>query len=113
MEHQVIIDCLPLVKDSINLLNIRNIILIDKTIENPELFFSSNNNETLPIYYDYYTDRDKLLDYLEKEFSNIDRIAFIFDNSMMNNKYFLNNELFFTENDIIQYENNKECLENY
>ena len=32
---------------------------------------------------------------------------------MMNNKFFLNNELFFTENDILQFENNKEFLENY
>lgn len=116
MEQQITIDLdvFPIIKDSIDISQVKNIILIDKTIENKEIFFSSNNNETLPIYYNYYTDRDKLFEYLEKEFINIDRIAFIFDNSMMNNKYFLNNELFFTENDIIKFENNKECLvDNY
>ena len=112
-EELVPIDDSPIVKDSINLANIKNIILIDKTIETPEIFFSSNSDDTLPIYYNCSTDRDKLFDYLEKEFVNITRIGFIFDNSMMNNKYFLNNEIFFTENDLIQFENNKESLEDY
>ena len=110
MEQKITIDNSPIIKDSISIADIKKIILIDETIENKQIFFSSNNNETLPIYYNYYTDRDKLFEYLEKEFINIDRIAIIFNNSMMNNKYFLNNELFFTENDIIQFENNKECL---
>jgi hypothetical protein len=114
MEQKITIDNSPIIKDSMNIADIKNIILIDQTIENKQIFFSSNNNETLPIYYNYYTDRDKLFEYLEKEFINIDRIAFIFDNSMMHNKYFLNNELFFTENDIFKFENNKDCLlDNY
>ena len=113
MEQQILVDISPIIKDGVNLSHIKNIILIDKTIETPEIFFLENNNETLPIYYNYYTDREKLFEYLEQEFINIDRIAFIFDNSMMNNKFFLNNQLFFTDNDIIQFENNKECLENY
>lgn len=113
MEQQILVDISPIVKDGVNISHIKNVILIDKTIENPEIFFLGNNNETLPIYYNYYTDREKLFEYLEQEFINIDRLAFIFDNSMMNNKKFLNNELFFTDNDIIQFENNNECLENY
>jgi hypothetical protein len=114
MEQTITIDVLPIIKDNMDISRVKNIILIDKTIENQEIFFSSNNNETLPIYYNYYTDRDKLFEYLEKEFINIDRIAFIFDNSMMHNKYFLNNELFFTENDITQFQNNKDFLiDNY
>ena len=113
MEQQILVDISPIIKDGVNISHIKNIILIDKTIETPEIFFLENNNETLPIYYNYYTDSEKLFEYLEQEFINIDRLAFIFDNSMMNNKNFLNNELFFTDNDIIQFENNKECLENY
>ena len=113
MEQQILIDITPIIKDGVNISHIKNIILIDKTIKTPEIFFLENNNETLPIYYNYYTDREKLFEYLEQEFVNIDRLAFIFDNSMMNNKKFLNNELFFTDNDIIYFENNKECLENY
>jgi len=97
MEQQISINNFPIIKDGLNISYIKNIILIDKTIDNPEIFFSSNNNETLPIYYNYYTDGDKLFEYLEKEFTNINRLAFIFNNSMMNNKYFLNNELFFTK----------------
>jgi hypothetical protein len=114
MEISVVIDNLPIIKEEgNNNINIKNIMLIDKTIESSELFFSFNNNETIPIQYNYYTDRDKLFEYLEKEFINIDRIAFIFDNSMMHNKYFLNNELFFTENDIFKFENNETDLDNY
>ena len=113
MEQQISLDIYPIIKDGLIISHIKNIILIDKTIETPEIFFLENNNETLPIYYNYYTDREKLFEYLEQSFINIDRLAFIFDNSMMNNKKFLNSELFFTDNDIIQFENNKECLENY
>ena len=91
MEQKITIDNSPIIKDSISIADIKKIILIDETIENKQIFFSSNNNETLPIYYNYYTDRDKLFEYLEKEFINIDRIAIIFNNSMINNKYFLNN----------------------
>ena len=112
-QHLVPIDNSPIFKDSLNLALIKNIILIDKTIETPDIFFSSNSNDTLPICYNYYTDRDKLFEYLEKEFVNLNRIGFIFNNSMMNSKYFLNNEVFFTENDLIQFKNDKESLANY
>jgi hypothetical protein len=114
MEVQLVpIDDSPIVKDSINLALIKNIILIDNTIETPEIFFSSNSDDTLPIYYNCCTDKNKLFDYLEKEFVNITRIGFIFNNSMMNSKYFLNSELFFTENDLIQFETNKDSLSSY
>jgi hypothetical protein len=101
-----------IMKDNINTLHIKNIILIDKTVEQSELFFSSNNDETLSIYYNYDSDRDRLFDYLEKTFIKIDRIGIIFDNSNMSNKYFLNNEPFFTEDDLIHFENNN-GYENY
>ena len=68
MEQKITIDNSPIIKDSISIADIKKIILIDETIENKQIFFSSNNNETLPIYYNYYTDRDKLFEYLEKEF---------------------------------------------
>ena len=114
MEEEIVsIDDSPIIKDSINLALIKNIILIDNTIETPEIFFSSNSDDTLPIYYNCCTDKNKLFDYLEKEFVNINRIGFIFNNSMMNSKYFLNSELFFTENDLIQFETNKDSLSSY
>ena len=64
MEQQISLDIYPIIKDGLIISHIKNIILIDKTIETPEIFFLENNNETLPIYYNYYTDREKLFEYL-------------------------------------------------
>jgi hypothetical protein len=113
IEEPVSLDDAPVIKDNIDMSNIKNIILIDKNIESSDLFFSSGNDETLAVSYNYYTDREKLLDSLKNLFSNIERVALIFDNSMMNNKYFLNAEPLFTENDISQFETNAESTENY
>ena len=50
MEQEILVDISPIIKDGVNISHIKNIILIDKTIETPEIFFLGNNNETLPIY---------------------------------------------------------------
>ena len=79
-----------------------NIIFIDDHITDSNLFLNSLNNNTLPILYNYNTDKDKILTYLKTNVNSIDRLCFVFDNSQLNYKLFLNNETFFTENDLSQ-----------
>ena len=86
--------------------NIKNVMLIDKSINYSSSFFNSPNDITIPIGYNYYTSNQTILNYLESKFTKIDRLCFIFDNSQMDNKMFLNNEVFFTENDIYLFNNN-------
>ena len=115
METSVIdLNTSPISNSNSSIKNAKNIILIDNTIENSDLFFNSNNEKTLSIKYNYYTDRQKLSDHLKtNRLSNVERLCFIFDNSMMNHKHFLNNEPFFNENDISNFDNNNTTLNDY
>ncbi len=110
-ESIVVLNTIPIINN--NLDNIKNIVLIDNTINSSELFFNSNNSNTLTIKYNYYTDGQKMTDCLINKFKCIQRLCFVFDNSMMNHKIFLNNEPFFNENDISQFDNNNIILDDY
>ena len=96
---KIVFDKEPIINNNINILQVKNIILIDKTVQQSDIFFNSSNENTLAICYNSYTEREKLLDYLKSNFTTLDRIALVFDNSMMNNKIFLNEQSFFTEDD--------------
>jgi hypothetical protein len=81
--------------------NITNIILIDSFVSQSEQFINSVNNNTLAIVYRRAASYDKLLEILNNEnLINVKRIAFAFDNDLIESKYFINENPFFTDNDI-------------
>ena len=77
---------------------IHNILLIDDTVKDYDLFVKGSNLSTFPIVYNYHSDRNELKTLLLSKFNNIDRIAFVFHNSNMYTKQFLNNQNIFIDN---------------
>ncbi len=75
--------------------------MIDDTIKDYDLFVKGSNLSTFPIVYNYHSDRNELKTLLLSKFNNIDRIAFVFHNSNMYNKQFLNNQEFFCISDSV------------
>ena len=86
-----------------NIKNIKNIILIDNNLKFKDNFCDYTNDNTLPILYSYNTKRNDLLNELNKYFldSTIDRLCIVFsDPASDNSKTFIENDTFFTINDI-------------
>ena len=77
---------------------ISNIILIDSNLIESQIFYDSANKRTFPIIYSYESDRDELFGLLQNKFASIERISFVFHDSV-SGKTFLNNEPFFLETD--------------
>lgn len=91
----------PLIfKSDVNFDLIKNVLLIDSNVQHNQIFFDSSNSMTLPIIYRNDSERIELINYLKMNLTNIDRIGFVFNDSQMNNKMFLNNKLFFTQTDL-------------
>ena len=91
----------------INYSTYTKILFIDSIVENTNPLFSSYvKDDTYPLVYKYYTDRASIFEFL-KNFTNITRIAFVFhgpsnlDTRTIKVKSFLQNGMFFTNNDII------------
>ena len=102
----------PLVFDNsiVNTSSIKNIVLIDSSIKESQLFYDSHNETTFPIIYNYRSKSTELLDLLNGKFNAIDRIAFIFHEPYNGNyKEFLDENSFFNEADI---QGNNEYSEN-
>ena len=101
MEHKIEINSINDIFDKINgNFTGSNIMLVDKSVSQSNVFIESTNTNTLAIGYKYYTDKQKLLDYLNSITQSFDRLCFVFDNSSMDNKLFLNTLPFFTPDDI-------------
>ena len=89
--------------DKKNIKNIKNIILIDNNLKFKDNFCDYTNHNTLPILYSYNTKRNDLLNELNKYFldSTIERLCIVFsDPASDNSKTFIENDTFFTINDI-------------
>ena len=94
---------IPLIyNNDMDVTNINNILLIDSTVRENNIFIDSCNINTFPIVYNYYSNRTELKNLLLNKFSltQLSRIAFVFHNANMDSKKFLNNENFFTYEDI-------------
>jgi hypothetical protein len=86
-------------KDKIN--NFTNILLIDGSLSSYDIFYKNVNKHTLPIIYKKSSIRQELIEiFISLNKSSIDRIAFVFDDFLLDNKKFINNESFFNDNDI-------------
>lgn len=84
-------------KDKIE--NIENILLIDDTVFQNEIFYNSANSKTLSIKYSIHSSTEELEKLLNDNFTKIKRIGFIFDDSLINYKQFLDSNLFFNNDD--------------
>jgi len=93
----------PLIyNDIIDTSLITNILLIDCNVNQSNIFFQNVNSNTFPIIYSYYSNRDDLLKLLTDKFINLSRLSIVtHDSGIKNGKKFLNNELFFTNTDLI------------
>ena len=88
----------PLVfNDTIDTSNIKNILLIDASVSESQLFFDSANTDTFPIIYSHNSNRNDLSQLLDTKFSslNLERFAFVFHDNIKDGKVFLNQELMF------------------
>jgi hypothetical protein len=90
-----------------------NIMFICSSVETQvvdRLFSDYCNSNTYPLVYDYITDRQSIVDFLASfPSNNIKRISFVFhgprdvpSNTNTSATYFLNNELLFTEGDLLE-----------
>lgn len=57
-------DISPIVNNYNNYSDFTNLVLIDSFVNQNEVFYESTNNYTLPIKYNYYTNKEKMLGYL-------------------------------------------------
>jgi hypothetical protein len=108
---------IPLIYNNIDSSNLKNIILIHDNVKDYKIFFDSSNIDTFPIIYNTNSSKDNLIKILDSKFKNIERIAFIFHNSEINNfEKFLDNEKLFTNNDleynIVNYSSNCQFIIN-
>ena len=84
--------------------NYNNILLIDRSVKEASLFYTSVNASTFPIIYSRNSTKNDLLTLLQAKFTSIQRIAFVFHGSIIVNT-FLDNEPFFKENELTSSEN--------
>jgi hypothetical protein len=85
---------------SIDTANIKNLLLIDSLVSESQLFYDSANSSTFPVIYSYESNVNDFNSLLTK-FRNIDRISFVFHDNILSGKSFINGELLFTPDDII------------
>jgi hypothetical protein len=83
-----------------NYTTIKNIVLIDSEVKNYMDFYNNCNDITFPIIYNKSSNINDLQNVL-KNFTNIDRIAFVFDEQyLFGTKIFISSNPFFTDNDL-------------
>ena len=106
------IDTTPWSYNNIDTTNIKNIVLIHDQVYDYNKFVQSVNLESYPIVYNSNSSCEELQNLLKEKFSNINRVAFIFHDSGIDQlKDFINGEPFFTYEDLIdKYSNNLEFI---
>jgi len=85
---------------------LKNVLIIDSNINDVNTWINSANDKTLAIAVNTTTGRSELYNILKSYMVSIDRIAFVYDNSMLNSKQFINSEQFFSNQDLTQTDNN-------
>jgi hypothetical protein len=96
----------PLVfNDSIDTANMANVLLIDSTLADKQIFYDSVNANTFPIIYNYNSKTDDLLALFRQKFpaSSIQRISLAFHDKGTNfMAAFMNNKPLFQESDLAE-----------
>ena len=80
--------------------SVLNVLLIDSNVGSSKIFFDSANATTFPIIYSYSSDTEDLLHLLQRKFTHIQRMSFVFHDPINNFKTFMNNKEFFINEDI-------------
>jgi hypothetical protein len=105
-EEEPVFDTPFIFNDKLNTYNlaIKNILLIDSSVSESQLFFDSANSETYPIIYSNNSNRDDFVQLLYTKFNSLtlERISFVFHDNILKGKTFLNQELLFLESDILE-----------
>jgi hypothetical protein len=106
LEHDLPLEpqAIPLVfSDSIDTSNMTNVLLIDSTLGDKQIFYDSVNTNTFPIIYDSTSKTDDLLALFRQKFpaSSIQRISLAFHDRGPNiQTAFMNNSILFQESDL-------------
>jgi alpha-tubulin suppressor-like RCC1 family protein len=82
-----------------------NILLIDASVKESSLFYTSVNATTFPIMYSRNSTKNDLLTLLQTKFTTIQRIAFVFHTTGPIVNTFLDNKPFFLDNEPTNSEN--------
>ena len=84
-----------------------NVLLIDNTVKDAQLFASSANASTFPIIYSRTSTKTDLLAILQTTFATIERMAFVFVSNSNNTKIFLDDKPFFiSQEEVSSYSEN-------
>ena len=87
-----------------------NVLLIDSSVQNYETFVNSVNSSTFPIVYSATSSKTELLALLQKMFSSISRIGFVFTSGFGNVKMFLDCETLFRDDETKPYSANSQFI---
>jgi hypothetical protein len=103
MAIQILTD--PIYSNCDDYTKIKNILFIDDTVDDTNIFVDAANETTLTIIYSFNTDRDKINTFIRFNFTSLDRLAFVFhgfaSESQNVNVRFINYEYFFTSDDLL------------
>ncbi len=91
--------------------SIKNILLIDSYVNQYDKFYDSVNSETLPIIYNLSSSSEELVLFLKNNFTSINRIGFVFNNTEIIDKKFLDDKYFFITEDFEQNSNYSSMIE--
>ena len=96
---------------------IEYILLIDDTVHDYSNFVTSSNETTFTIVYNYNSTKEELKTIFQEKISicSIKRLGFVFHDAQLSTKCFLDNELLFSDDDLLQtdgssYSNNLKCI---
>lgn len=92
--------------------NFTNILLIDNSVRNYQMFVDSVNSSTFPIVYSKNSSSLELLDLLQNNFTTINRIGLCFNLQLKLPTFFLDNQLFFTNEEYLPYSSNVQFIIN-
>jgi len=87
-----------------NMNKFTNILFIDKSVEEYQLFVDSANDTTFPIVYDKQNSKNEILDLIQLNFTKINRIAFVFHGQP--NYIFLDEQPLFITNETVPFSEN-------
>ena len=97
---------------NLDVTKIQNILLIDSSTPNYQVFVDSVNSTTFPIVYSVVSKKTELLKLLKRDFSNvsIQRLAICFQGSLGNSKMFLDGTYLFENNEVEPYSENVQFI---
>ena len=82
---------------------ISNVMLIDSGVSERSVFYNSANENTFPIVYYMNSTKNDLLQIFSEKFPNgFDRLSIIFHNPFDRHRFFLDEKMFFNDDDLIE-----------